>query len=97
MLTELSGSATSDVPSGSTHSLHDVRNTKRTVIGGSLRDSISNSPHEKTESSAIDPLSQVSSHRRLATPNWPILPDRSCACLLCATRIGDADTKMQPS
>ncbi|KAI3206118.1 hypothetical protein CBS147311_3277 [Penicillium roqueforti] len=49
-------SATSDVPSGSTHSLHDVRNTKRAVIGGSH--STLNSPHERTESSAIDPLSQ---------------------------------------
>ncbi|OQE32598.1 hypothetical protein PENFLA_c001G06569 [Penicillium flavigenum] len=52
------GSATSDVPSGSTHSLQDARNSRRSVIGSSLRDSTSNTPHEKTESSAIDPLSQ---------------------------------------
>ncbi|KAJ5250597.1 hypothetical protein N7489_001007 [Penicillium chrysogenum] len=50
--------ATSDVPSGSTHSLQDARNSRRSVIGSSLRDSTSNTPHEKTESSAIDPLSQ---------------------------------------
>ncbi|KAJ9491740.1 hypothetical protein VN97_g1475 [Penicillium thymicola] len=58
MLTELSGSATSDVPSGSTHSLQDARNPRRSVIGSSLRDSTSHTPLEKTESSAIDPLSQ---------------------------------------
>ncbi|OQE10449.1 hypothetical protein PENVUL_c004G10230 [Penicillium vulpinum] len=51
-------SATSDVASGSTHSLQDARNARRSVIGSSIRDSISNTPHEKTESSAIDPLSQ---------------------------------------
>ncbi|CAI7584527.1 unnamed protein product [Penicillium glandicola] len=52
------GSATSDIPSGSTHSLQDARNPRRSVIGGSLRDSTSNTPNAKTESSAIDPLSQ---------------------------------------
>ncbi|KUM63664.1 hypothetical protein ACN42_g3424 [Penicillium freii] len=52
------GSATSDVPSGSTHSLQDARNPRRSVIGSSLRDSTSHTPLEKTESSAIDPLSQ---------------------------------------
>jgi hypothetical protein len=60
MLMELSGSATSDVASGSTHSLQDARNPRRSAIGSSLRDSNSNIPLEKTESSAIDPLSQVS-------------------------------------
>ncbi|KAJ5969461.1 hypothetical protein N7501_005709 [Penicillium viridicatum] len=52
------GSATSDGPSGSTHSLQDARNPRRSVIGSSLRDSTSHIPLEKTESSAIDPLSQ---------------------------------------
>ncbi|KAJ5492218.1 Oxo-4-hydroxy-4-carboxy-5-ureidoimidazoline decarboxylase [Penicillium expansum] len=52
------GSATSDVPSGSTYSLQDARNSRRSVIGSSLRDSTSHTPIEKTESSAIDPLSQ---------------------------------------
>ncbi|KXG47377.1 Oxo-4-hydroxy-4-carboxy-5-ureidoimidazoline decarboxylase [Penicillium griseofulvum] len=52
------GSATSDVASGSTHSLQDARNPRRSAIGSSLRDSNSNTPLEKTESSAIDPLSQ---------------------------------------
>ncbi|KAJ5496734.1 hypothetical protein N7463_008721 [Penicillium fimorum] len=52
------GSATSDVASGSTHSLQDARNPRRSAIGSSLRDSTSNTLHEKTESNAIDPLSQ---------------------------------------
>ncbi|CAI7578079.1 hypothetical protein PCG10_000158 [Penicillium crustosum] len=52
------GSATSDVPSGSTHSLQDARNPRRSVIGSSFRDSASHTTLEKTESSAIDPLSQ---------------------------------------
>ncbi|OQE44959.1 hypothetical protein PENCOP_c002G03451 [Penicillium coprophilum] len=54
----LPGSATSDVASGSTHSLQDARNPRRSIIGSSLRDSASNTPHEKIESNAIDPLSQ---------------------------------------
>ncbi|CAG7992280.1 unnamed protein product, partial [Penicillium nalgiovense] len=82
-------SATSDVPSGSTHSLQDARNSRRSVIGSSLRDSTSNTPHEKTESSAIDPLSQVSSnlsadlrHRIGLSPGADHVH-----VLLCATRI----------
>jgi hypothetical protein len=62
MLTKLSGSATSEVATGSTNSLQDAqRNTRRPpAIGGSSRDSTSNTLHEaKAESSAIDPLSQV--------------------------------------
>ncbi|KAJ5817674.1 Oxo-4-hydroxy-4-carboxy-5-ureidoimidazoline decarboxylase [Penicillium robsamsonii] len=52
------GSATSDVASGSTHSLQDARNPRRSGIGSSLRDSTSNILHEKPELNAIDPLSQ---------------------------------------
>ncbi|EKV10659.1 WD repeat protein [Penicillium digitatum Pd1] len=52
------GSATSDVPSGSTYSLQDARNSRRSVVASSLRDPTSHTPLEKTESSAIDPLSQ---------------------------------------
>ncbi|KAJ5121502.1 uncharacterized protein N7515_009463 [Penicillium bovifimosum] len=54
------GSATSEIPSGSTQSLQDARKPNRSpVIGGPVRESTWNSPLEaKTESSAIDPLSQ---------------------------------------
>jgi hypothetical protein len=72
MLIKLSGSATSDVASGSSHSLQDAqRNTRRPpAIGGPLRDSTSNTLHEtKTESSAIDPLSQVRFSAAPATLN----------------------------
>ena len=99
-LTELSGSATSDVPSGSTHSLQDARNSRRSVIGSSLRDSTSNTPHEKTESSAIDPLSQVSSQLSALTQTpqhriWPFpRSDHVLVLFLCNShlrcRYGDA-------
>ncbi|KAJ5782486.1 Oxo-4-hydroxy-4-carboxy-5-ureidoimidazoline decarboxylase [Penicillium paradoxum] len=53
-------SALSDVASGSAHSLHDARNTRRSpIIGGPVRASTTNTFYEtRTESSAIDPLSQ---------------------------------------
>lgn len=73
MLTRLSGSAPTDVASGSSHSLQDAqRNIRRTpTIGGPLRDSTSNTLHEaKTESSAIDPLSQVSFSAAAAALNY---------------------------
>ncbi|CAG8909162.1 unnamed protein product [Penicillium egyptiacum] len=74
------GSATSDAPSGSTPSLQDARNSRRSVIGSSLRDSTSNAPAEKTESSAIDPLSQVSSQQETCNTE---LADPSSGPIMC--------------
>ncbi|KAJ5177831.1 Oxo-4-hydroxy-4-carboxy-5-ureidoimidazoline decarboxylase [Penicillium coprophilum] len=64
------GLATSDVASGSAHSLQDARNPRRSVIGSSLRDSASNTPHEKIEANAIDPLSQQYTVIIPATDLW---------------------------
>lgn len=99
MLTKLSGSATSDVPSGSIHSLQDARNSRRSVIGSSLRDSTSNTPHEKTESSAIDPLSQVSSQETCNTELAETSPGPiMCLFALCnphlRCRYGDVGAKL---
>lgn len=99
MLTEPSGSATSDVPSGSTHSLQDARNPRRSVIGSSLRDSTSHTPLEKTESSAIDPLSQVSPQKETCT-EWADTPLGPIMCLFALSdphlrcRCGDAGAKL---
>ena len=75
MLTGLPGSATSDVASGSSQSLQDAQRMTRRPTGGPIRESNSNTIHEtKTESSAIDPLSQVrSSSRNAWTDGDPVM------------------------
>lgn len=54
------GSVTSDVASGSSNSLQDVRTPRRSTPGPLVRNSTLTLHETRTESSAIDPLSQVS-------------------------------------